>query len=177
MQFFELAFKEVKEDHTRAYAGNLTYQALSAIFPFFTFLLSLLGLFNATELVRISLNRLSGVLPQSVIVFVEKQIIPITESQADRAFTLVAIVSLLLVLWGVSGAFRSLMQAMNVMYEVEEDRPAWKKYGISTFISLAVIVLMVTAFGIVVFGRSFGGGLAPATAREQRLGSGELLRP
>ena len=162
VQFFKLTFKEVKEDHTRAYAGNLTYQALSAIFPFFTFLLSLLGLFNATELVRTSLDRLANVLPQSVIVFVERQIIPITESQADKAFTLVAIVSLLLALWGVSGAFRSVMQAMNVMYEVEEDRPAWKKYGISTFISLAVIVLMVTAFGIVVFGRSFGGGLAAA---------------
>ncbi len=38
------------------------------------------------------------------IVFAEKQIIPITESQADRACTLGAIVSLLLALWGISGA-------------------------------------------------------------------------
>ena len=41
VQFFKLTFKEVKEDHALAYAGNLTYKALSAIFPFFTFLLSL----------------------------------------------------------------------------------------------------------------------------------------
>jgi membrane protein len=54
------------------------------------------------------------------------------------------------------------MEAMNVMYEVEEDRPFWKKYGISIFISLAVAVLMLTAFGIVVFGRSIGGALADA---------------
>jgi membrane protein len=46
------------------------------------------------------------------------------------------------------------------MYEVEEDRPAWKMYGISIFISLAVVVLMLTAFGIVIFGGSVGGGLA-----------------
>jgi len=52
------------------------------------------------------------------------------------------------------------MEAMNVMYEVEEDRPAWKMYGISIFISLAVVVLMLTAFGIVIFGGSVGGGLA-----------------
>ncbi len=160
VQFFKLTFKEVGEDHVMAFAGNLTYKALFAIFPFFTFLLSLLGLFNATELVRTMLNKLSGVMPQSATGFVREQLVPITERQADSAFTIAAIVSILLALWGVSGAFRSVMEAMNVMYEVEEDRPFWKKYGISIFISLAVIVLMLTALGLVVFGSTVGGGLA-----------------
>ncbi len=162
VQFFKLTFKEVSEDHVMAFAGNLTYKALFAIFPFFTFLLSLLGLFNATGLVNTMLNRLSGVLPSSATTFIENQLIPITRSQADSAFTIGAIVSILLALWGVSGAFRSVMEAMNVMYEVEEDRPFWKQYGISIFISLAVIVLMLTALAIVVFGSAFGGGLADA---------------
>ncbi len=160
VQFFKLTFKEVSEDHVMAFAGNLTYKALFAIFPFFTFLLSLLGLFNATELVNTMLNKLSGVLPGSATTFIENQLIPITRNQADSAFTLAAIISILLALWGVSGAFRSVMEAMNVMYEVEEDRPFWKNYSISIFISLAVIVLMLTALGLVVFGSTVGGGLA-----------------
>ncbi len=160
VQFFKLTFKEVSEDHVMAFAGNLTYKALFAIFPFFTFLLSLLGLFNANELVNAMIERLSGVVPQTATEFIETQLLSITESQAESAFTFAAIISILLALWGVSGAFRSVMEAMNVMYEVEEDRPAWKQYGISVFISLAVIVLMLTALGIVVFGQSVGGGLA-----------------
>jgi membrane protein len=162
VDFFKLTSKEVGEDHVMAFAGNLTYKALFAIFPFFTFLLSLLGLFNATELVNTMIQNLSGVLPESATGFIEGQLLSITRSQAESAFTIGAIISILLALWGVSGAFRSVMEAMNVMYEVEEDRPAWKKYGISIFISLAVIVLMLTALGIVVFGRTFGGGLAEA---------------
>ena len=162
VQFFKLTFKEVGEDHVMAYAGNLTYKALFAIFPFFTFLLSLLGLFNATNLVNTMLNKASGVLPQGAFTFIEDQLLSITKSQAQSAFTFGAIISILLALWGVSGAFRSVMEAMNVMYEVDEDRPFWKKYGISIFISLAVIVLMLTAFGIVIFGGSLGGGLAEA---------------
>ncbi len=162
VQFFKLSFKEVGEDHVMAYAGNLTYKALFAIFPFFTFLLSLLGLFNATNLVNTMLNKASGVLPQGAFTFIEDQLLSITKSQAQSAFTFGAIISILLALWGVSGAFRSVMEAMNVMYEVDEDRPFWKKYGISIFISLAVIVLMLTAFGIVIFGGSLGGGLAEA---------------
>src|SRR5829696_7060713 len=162
VDFFKLTFKEVGEDHVSAFAGNLTYKALFAIFPFFTFLLSLLGLCNATSLVRDMLDILSGVLPRTATEFVRGQLLSITQSQAESAFTFGAIISILLALWGVSGAFRSVMEAMNVMYEVEEDRPFWKKYGISIFISLAVIVLMLTAFGIVIFGSSFGGGLAQA---------------
>src|SRR5918997_1259069 len=175
MQFFKLTFKEVSEDHVMAFAGNLTYKALFAIFPFFTFLLSLLGLFNATELVNTMLNKLSGVLPGSATTFIENQLIPITRNQADSAFTLAAIISILLALWGVSGAFRSVMEAMNVMYEVEEDRPAWKMYGISIFISLAVVVLMLTAFGIVIFGGSVGGGVSGALGFEGTFQAGWRL--
>jgi membrane protein len=52
--------------------------------------------------------------------------------------------------------------ARGIVADAEEDRPFWKKYGISIFISLAVIVLMLTALGLVVFGSAFGGGLAEA---------------
>ena len=67
VNFLKLTFEEVSEDHVMAYAGNLTYKALFAIFPLFTFLLSLLGLFNATELVNTMLDRLSGVLPPGAL--------------------------------------------------------------------------------------------------------------
>ncbi len=162
VDFFKLTSKEVSEDHVSAFAGNLTYKTLFAIFPFFTFLLSLLGLFNAKSLVNSMIDYLSGVMPESAATFIEDQLLSITQSQAESAFTLSAIISIALALWGVSGAFRSIMEAMNVMYEVEEDRPFWKVYGLSIFMSLAVIILMLGAFGIVIFGGSVGGGLAGA---------------
>jgi len=162
VDFFKLTFKEVGEDHVSAFAGNLTYKTLFAIFPFFTFLLSLLGLFNATSLVNDMIDYLSGVMPGSATAFIKDQLLSITKSQAESAFTLGAIISIALALWGVSGAFRSIMEAMNVMYEVEEDRPFWTVYGLSILMSLAVVILMVSAFGIVIFGGSIGGGLAGA---------------
>src|SRR5215211_1493344 len=160
VDFFKLTYKEIEEDHVMAFAGNLTYKAIFAIFPFFTFLLSLLGLFSAQDLVNTMIQNLSGVLPGTATTFIKDQLLSITRSQAQSAFTFGAIISILLALWGVSGAFRSVMEAMNVMYAVEEDRPFWKRYGISIFISLAVILLMLTALVLVVFGSTIGGGLA-----------------
>jgi len=156
VDFFKLTYKEIDEDHIMAFAGNLTYRGLFAIFPFFTLLLSLLGLFNATDLVNVLVDKLSGVAPRSATAFVEGQLLSITQSQAESAFTFGAIISILLALWGISGAFRSVMEAMNVMYEVEEDRPFWKVYGLSIFMSLAVIVLLVGALVLVIFGESIG---------------------
>src|SRR5215216_3903296 len=77
VDFFKLTFKEVGEDHVSAFAGNLTYKALFAIFPFFTFLLSLLGIFNATDLVNTMVDKLSGVAPQSATDFIEGQLLSI----------------------------------------------------------------------------------------------------
>jgi membrane protein len=156
VDFAKLTYKEMNEDHVMAFAGNLTYKALFAVFPFFTFLLSLLGIFRATDLVKTMVDELSGVVPQAATAFIEDQLLSITRSQADSAFTFGAIISILLALWGVSGAFRSVMEAMNVMYEVEEDRPFWKVYGLSIFMSLAVAVLLVGALVLVVFGESIG---------------------
>jgi membrane protein len=156
VDFFKLTYKEVEEDHVMAFAGNLTYKGLFAIFPFFTFLLSLLGIFNATDLVNTMIDNLSGVAPQTATEFIKGQLLSITQSQAESAFTFGAIISILLALWGVSGAFRSVMEAMNVMYAVEEDRPFWKVYGLSIFMSLATVVLLLGALVLVVFGESIG---------------------
>ena len=160
VDFAKLTYKEMNEDHVMAFAGNLTYKALFAVFPFFTFLLSLLGIFSATDLVITAVENLSGVVPDSAKTFIEDQLLGITQSQAESAFTFGAIVSVALALWGVSGAFRSVMEAMNVMYSVEEDRPFWKVYGLSIFMSLAVIILLVGALVLVVFGESIGVAVA-----------------
>jgi len=160
VDFLKLTYKEVSEDHVMAFAGNLTYKGLFAIFPFFTFLLSLLGIFNADDLVNTMVNKLSGVVPESATAFIKDQLLGITQSQAESAFTFGAIVSIALALWGVSGAFRSVMEAMNVMYEVEEDRPFWKVYGLSIFMSLAVVVLLLGSLVLVVFGEPIGVAVA-----------------
>ena len=160
VSFLKLTFKEVGEDHLASFAGNLTYKALFALFPFFTLLLSLLGLFNATNLVQTFLDSLSGLLPASAIEFVSGQLLAIAGQESEGAFTVGVVVSILLALWGVSGAFRSVMEALNAVYEVEEDRPLLKRYWLSIFISMAVIALLLGALLLLVSGLAVGEGVA-----------------
>jgi len=154
--------KEIQEDHLAAFAGNLTYKGLFALFPFFVFLLSLLGIFGAPQLLEDLIDRAGSVLPPGAVGFLEDQLLAIAGSKAQGAFTVGAVVSILLALWGVSGAFRSVMEAMNVMYEIEEDRPFWKLLLISIFLSLGVAVLLLSALVLVVFGPEIGAAVADA---------------
>ena len=152
--------KEIQEDHLAAFAGNLTYKGLFALFPFFIFLLSLLGIFGAPDLVENLIDQARGVLPEGAVTFLENQLLGIAGSSAQGAFTVGAVVSILLALWGVSGAFRSVMEAMNVMYEVEEDRPFWKQALISVLLSLSIAAMLIFALVLVVFGPEIGTAVA-----------------
>ena len=162
VEFLKRTFKEVGEDHLAAFAGNLTYKALFALFPFALFLLSLLGLFGTPETLGNLLDQARGVLPGSVISFLDMQVLSLASQQAETTFTWGAIVSILLALWGVSGAFRSVMEALNVVYEVDEDRPIWKVYLISLFLSLGVAALLISSLVLIVVGPQIGGAVADA---------------
>lgn len=150
--FVKQVFKEAGEDHLGAFAGNLTYSGLFAMFPFLIFLVSLLGLAGAQNLVNTLLDQAAKALPADALSLIRGQILPIVQTKAAGAFTVGAIVSILAALWGISGGFGAIMEAMNVMYEVQDARPFWKKYLTAILLSLAVVALLIAALVLVVFG-------------------------
>jgi membrane protein len=144
---------EVGDDHVSAFAGNLTYHALLAIFPFAIFVLSVLFIGGREQLLVDAIDNLrsTGALSPGAANVIVDQVDAIAETNAG-AIGVSLVVSILLALWAVSGAFRSVMEAMNVMYEVEETRGFVKRYGTSMVLSLIIAALFVVALGLVVAG-------------------------
>ncbi|MEA2508920.1 MAG: rane protein [Actinomycetota bacterium] len=169
VEFFKESFAQASKDHLGAFAGNLTYAALFALFPFIIFLLSLLAIFHATNLVHTLLQKASQTLPANMVGLIGTQLKRIATTKATGAFTAGAIAAILGALWGVSGAFRGVMEALNVMYNVEESRPFVKKYGVSILLSLMTSALLVAAGVLVVAGPAISNYIARVT------GSGRLF--
>jgi len=63
------------------------------------------------------------------------------------------------------------MDAMNVMYEVEEARPKWKRYLLSVLLSLGTAALLLFALALIVFGPHLGAAVGDTVG----LGSAFLL--
>jgi membrane protein len=158
--FLKQVFKEMGEDHMGAFAGNLTYSAIFAIFPFLVFVVSLLGLFHATGLVNTMIDRAATTMPHDAVTTLRSISAGVTKTHQTGAFTIGAIIAMVGALWGVSGGFRAVMEAMNVMYEVKETRPFWQVYLMSIVLALVVAALMIGALVLVVAGPALGGAVA-----------------
>ena len=162
-QLARRTMREVGDDHVMAFAGNLTYHAMLAIFPFAIFVLSVLFLAGQEQLLTDAIANLvsSGALSSGAADVITQQVDRIAESQPG-ALGLGLVLSVLTALWAVSGAMRSVMEAMNVMYEVTETRGFVRRYVTSIVLSLLVAALFVVALGLVVAGPAMAAQLGEA---------------
>ncbi len=163
---FKRTFEQMKKDQASAFAGSLTYSIVFAIFPFMAFLTSLLGLFGSRDFIDTILQQVRPALPETGYAFLADRARALVETP-ESAFGWGALASILVSLYGASGAFRAIMNAMNVMYNVEEGRPIWKRYLIAIGLALSVVVLLVTAVVLVVAGPVIGGAIADAVGLGQ----------
>ena len=63
-------------------------------------------------------------------------------------------------IWAASGGFSSMMEALNVAYDVPESRPFWKTRPLAIGLTFLIGILLVIALALMLVGPSFGGWLA-----------------
>jgi membrane protein len=133
--------RETKRDNLTDLAAALTYYALLSIFPMLLAVVSVLGLIgdSATQPLIDNLGELApGAARDIVTTAVEN----LERDQGPAGILLV--VSVAVALWSASRYVAAFMRATNVVYEVDEGRPVWKKLpvrlGITIVEALALIV-------------------------------------
>jgi membrane protein len=161
------AAKEFSEDDMPYYAGALSYQVFFSLFPFLFFLLALLGALNLPGFWDSLLDQARAVLPEQEAAGVVEQTVEQIRSQAQGSSLLS--LGIILTLWSASSAVRTTMHALNVAYDVEEERPAWKRYPLSIFYTILLAVLIIVAVGLMLIGPQIAQWLA------QQIGLGSVF--
>jgi membrane protein len=142
--------RETKRDNLTDLAAGLTYYALLSIFPMLLAVLSILGLFgeSATRPLIDNLRELApGPARDTVITAVENL------QRSQGAAGLLFVVSLAGALWSASRYIAAFMRAANVIYEVDEGRPIWKKLPVRLGMTVVLaIALVAAALAVVVTG-------------------------
>src|SRR5438874_5838361 len=87
VDFVKKLFAQIGDDHVGAFAGNLAYQTLFALFPFLVFLLSLLGIFHLTRLVNTAIKQAGSAMPTAAVQLLNQVNTSITKSHSTGAFT------------------------------------------------------------------------------------------
>lgn len=63
-------------------------------------------------------------------------------------------------IWAASGGFSSMMEALNIAYDVPENRPFWKTRPLAIGLTFLIGILLVIALALMLVGPNFGGWLA-----------------
>ena len=151
--------RELRDDNLTDWAAALTYYSVLAIFPGLIVLVAILGLVGQhPQTTNALLDIVRDIGPASAVDTFRGPIESVVKSNGGAGALLG--VGLLFAIWSASGYIGAFMRAINVIYEVEEGRPFWKRRPLQIVITVAMVLLLaLVAISIVVTGplaRSIG---------------------
>jgi membrane protein len=143
---------EFREDKLQHWAAALTYYAMLSIFPALLIMVSLVGLFaDPDRVTRILTDTLTQLGPETAARTFQKPIQSITSNRgAAGAWFVVGVAT---GLWAASAYVSAFTDACNVIYEVGEGRPFWKRKPLQMVITLVIILMAaIVALALVLTG-------------------------
>jgi membrane protein len=142
-------WREANDDKVWGSAAELAYYFLFALFPMLIFLTNLVGF-----LPEIQTNILSGlarVLPPEAVALVEKTLRDVTANSSGGLLSF----GIIGTLWSASGGVVSLMDSLNIAYDVREGRSFWKQRLISVGLTVSLCLLIILGTMLIMFGDKF----------------------
>lgn len=148
MEVGKRAFKDFQDDDMSTYAAALTYRILLALFPFLIFLLTLLGALNLQGFFDWLLEQAQSAFPSGVYTQFETVVQQVRGGASGGLLSF----GLIGALWAASGGIRSVMHAINVAYDVKEERSLLKKYPMSLLFTIGLAIVLISAVALMLLG-------------------------
>jgi membrane protein len=149
-------FLDVIQNHTMLMAAALSYYFVLSLFPALLFLSAALTFLPLPDLFGQPSTLLTLFLPADAISLIRKVLQDVI---TPHRTTLISF-GILGTLWTASGGFSAAMEALNVAYDVEEDRPIWRTRGLAVALTFITGVLLLVSLTIMMLGPRFGEWLA-----------------
>jgi membrane protein len=130
------------------YAAALAYRALFALFPFFGFLIVLLGFLGISIFFEWLINQGSLALDEEYAELGEWLVSEIQNQSQGALLSSVVVIAV----WSVSRGVVSLTKALNTVHGVEESRPTWKRVLLQVFFALGLAVMIILGTTLLLIG-------------------------
>jgi membrane protein len=147
LQVVGKALKDFFADDMTTYASALSYQVLFSIFPFIIFLVALLGFLQLSDFFVWLRENAQLMLPEQAM----QPVNTVIDELQQKSGGLLSF-GVIVALWTASAAVRATMNALNVAYDVEEGRAAWKLYPLSILYTIGIAVMMIAAAALLIVG-------------------------
>jgi len=148
---------ESQKDELLGRAAQLSYYALLALFPALIFLTALMGLFSVESFMPELMSYLRNVLPADALSMVQRFLTQIAEGSGANILSLGALGAL----WASSSGVTAIMDALNVVFDVKEDRrPFWWIRLIAILLTIGLAGFVILSLALILYGPTIGRWIA-----------------
>jgi len=149
-------YGDVLRNHTLQMAAALSYYFVLSLFPALIFLSAIVTYLPVPDLFNQALLMMSRFLPADSMVLVRRVLADVISPNKGALLSF----GFLGTLWTASGGFAAAIEALNMAYEVEDDRPFWKTRPLAVGLAILTGVLVLIALFVMIVGPRFGEWLA-----------------
>ena len=147
-RFAKDIYIEITKDNVFNGAAALAYYWMLAIFPATLFLLTLLPYLPIPDLDTALMDLMHQAMPTETANLVQNTVDSVMSEKHGGLFSF----GIIFTIWTASTGLYAIMQQLNITYNVEEGRPFLKARGIALLLTFIVLILIIGAFALVVFG-------------------------
>lgn len=148
--------RRVLRNRTLQMAAALSYYFVLSLFPGLIFLSAVVAYLPVPDLFDRSVALMARFLPADTMGLVRRILTDVINPKRGDFLSL----GILATLWSASGAFAATIEALNIAYGVEDDRPIWKTRPLAAGLAFITGGLMLVAVSVMMVGPRFGQWLA-----------------
>lgn len=143
-------FEALISDRCSMAAAGCAFYATLALFPAISTLVSIYGLVLSPASVEQQLNYLRGLLPMPAFELIAGRVHDlVTQPPAQLGFRLV--LGLVITFWSAATGTKSVLSALNVAYNVDEQRSFLRFQAVALGMTLAAMLVAVLGIAVLVF--------------------------
>lgn len=152
----QLGYQDIVRQHTLQNAAALAYFFVLSVFPGLIFLSAILGWLPSLDLFNRILVLMKRLLPADAMHILWSALHQALSSHRGTWLSF----GMLGIIWSASSGFAALIEALDMAYDAEDNRPYWRVRLLS--IALAAICggLLVVALAVTIVGPRFGDWLS-----------------
>src|SRR5712692_970 len=149
-------YARVVRNHMLQMAAALAYYFVLSLFPALIFLSAVVAYLPVPDLFNQALALMARFLPADIMGLVQRILADVVTPNRETFLSFGILGSL----WAASGGFAAAIEALNIAYEVKEDRPFWKTRPLALGLAFMTGALFLVALSVMIVGPRFGEWLA-----------------
>src|SRR3954463_11070547 len=135
------SYGDVLRNHTMQMAAALSYYFVLSLFPALIFLSAVVAFLPLPDLFNQALAMMARFLPSDSMGLVRRVLSDVITPNRGTFLSF----GILGTLWAASGGFSAAIEALNIAYDVQDDRPFWKTRPLAVGLALVTGALLLTA--------------------------------